>query len=72
MKKAAKQVPDLKQLHGYITKNPGVRAEALREAFDIEPIPLGRMLRKLRDSKHVKAKGVTRAMVYTATAKALA
>ncbi len=55
----------------YITKHPGKRGEEIRIALGEEDgDKFSRLMAKLRASKAIKGKGTTRAMTYTATAKA--
>lgn len=56
-------------VYGFIIVHPGTTGEAVRIEFGAEPKRVSYLLRKLRDSGHIRGKGATRAMVYQVTAK---
>lgn len=74
--KKVKQVTESKspegQIHDYVMVHPGCRGQEISMALGLDPKHAGYLYKKLCASKHLKAKGKTRARVYTATAKAWA
>ena len=70
-KKGAKRSPEeleqlIKQLHGYIAKNPGQRIEQIAQSLDISTKELNLPAKKLISEKKLSTKGQKRATTYFA------
>lgn len=70
-KKGAKRTPEeleqlIKQLHGYIAKNPGQRIEQIAQGLDISTKELNLPAKKLISEKKLSTKGQKRATTYFA------